>query len=230
MAAADELVVVALRGPAPTDQLDPDGSEAWCRAALAVAAGPVFALDLVLSEPDDADPPPRVLVLADGRSAEAALDVLTAEVGPERANRVRASAWAYRSLGAIVRRGGAPDTSVGPLPGAVVYLLANNALPGREDELHRWYDDVHLEETFRHLDVLAARRFWSRSTPVDAEVHDHLVAYEVGPRGVGAQEQRRLALAAERAEALAAGRTPAVAVPAAVTGPRWAAYFEVRPL
>lgn len=248
------LVLVGVRAPSPFPAspgrwVVPE-VEAWLAAVAAMGHRiRAWRLDLVHADPDDLDPLLALVAVEDDRPPALVLDELRRAGGP---NAVRTGAWAYRALGPAVFAPAAPAPVPGrttvsspdvaddvaddaggggaPFPAATVYLIGNNVAPGGEVELHRWYDHVHVPDTFEHLGFVAARRFWRRADPVEAAEHAHLIAYGVPQGGIEACERRRLALARERVEAAREGRPPLVPVPDVVMGPRWAGYFVVRPL
>lgn len=95
-----------------------------------------------------------------------------------------------------------------------VLLVFSNPVDGCEDEYNAWYSEHHLDEILEIDGFRTAQRFrladgarMSRDTP--SAPYRYLTLYEVD---VGALERADAALFAlartERAEALAAGRTP----------------------
>lgn len=253
---AASLVLVGVRPATPVpsaaggDQSPSGGDlgsdpavERWFRDRLDPRTGDrTWRLDLVRADPDDPDPMVALLAFEDERSPREVIAALRSDVDADTetdagAVGIRLCAWSYRPLGpSVFAEGGAGrpmdgsmGRSSGPFPSSTLYLIGNNVAPGGDATLHRWYDEVHVPDTFVHLGFVAARRFWRAADPVAADEHAHLIAYGVADGAVDAAEGRRLGLARDRVEAAAAGRPPAVPVPAELVGPRWAGYYRVRP-
>ncbi len=59
-----------------------------------------------------------------------------------------------------------------------LFLVMAHAVDGREEELDRWYDQVHLKEMLAVPCVRSARRYRLAGTPATAEA-PFLILYEV---------------------------------------------------
>lgn len=82
--------------------------------------------------------------------------------------------------------------------GASVWLVFTKPVEGREDEFHRWYDEVHLPDVVAVPGVAAAQRFElgpERRPEVDEPTHRHLALYEIDgdPAEVFPEISRRIA-------------------------------------
>lgn len=58
-----------------------------------------------------------------------------------------------------------------------VLVVQSNALPGREDEYNRWYNDQHLDDVLRVPMMLSAQRF-KMATNDPAAPAKYLAIYE----------------------------------------------------
>lgn len=92
-----------------------------------------------------------------------------------------------------------------------ILLVFSNPVDGEEDEYNTWYSDFHLDEILAIDGFVLAQRFrlvdgkMTRDTP-DAQ-YRYLAMYEVESIDVADSALFELART-ERAEAIAAGRTP----------------------
>jgi hypothetical protein len=102
-------------------------------------------------------------------------------------------------------------------------LVFSNPVDGREDEYNDWYSNHHLDEILAIDGFKCAQRFeladveMSRDTP-DAP-YRYLAIYEVQEDALERADAALFELArTERAEALAAGRTPKLVMSPAMDG------------
>ena len=69
-------------------------------------------------------------------------------------------------------------------------IVLTNAVPGREDEFNRWYDEIHLADVLKVEGVRAARRFRA----VDSGAWRYVAIYDLeceAPNGVMEEIVRR---------------------------------------
>lgn len=62
------------------------------------------------------------------------------------------------------------------------YLVLARAVPGREAEFDKWYDEQHLGDVARIQGVASARRYpihWQKTTELDAPQWRSLTVYEI---------------------------------------------------
>jgi hypothetical protein len=136
------------------------------------------------------------------------------------------SARRFRAISDHVTAPGTPSRA-----GDGLLVVLNNAADGRLAEYHRWYDAVHIPETFGVLGTTGAQRFEHRDDAGgDPSPQRFLVLYDVPAESIDDAERRRVALVADRQAAAARGSPPQVPVPAAVVGPRYASWFRARQL
>lgn len=107
-----------------------------------------------------------------------------------------------------------------------IFVVLNNAVPGREDEYARWYDEVHLGHTFEHIGFTGAQRFALEPLGPQSPPYRYLTLYAVPEGKIAWCESRRAAVALQRERALRAGEEPLVPVTTAIAGPRHANYFK----
>lgn len=61
-----------------------------------------------------------------------------------------------------------------------LYVVKTNAVPGREAEFDRWYDEIHLPEVLALEGFRAAQRFRLAAMQVQSEqAHGWLALYEI---------------------------------------------------
>ncbi len=60
-----------------------------------------------------------------------------------------------------------------------ILLALTNAVPGREDEFNRWYDDVHLGDVLKVPGIVSAQRFALTSIVDAPSPYAYLAIYEI---------------------------------------------------
>ena len=67
------------------------------------------------------------------------------------------------------------------------YLVFTNARDGRDDEVNKWYDDVHLAEVVETPGFTGAERYAIRPDPGEVEpAHKYLAVYDMETDDVNA--------------------------------------------
>ncbi|MEV4105596.1 hypothetical protein AB0J42_35590 [Nonomuraea sp. NPDC049649] len=135
----------------------------------------------------------------------------------------RAAAWRAVPQTGWVSPG---DTRSRPEDQREIFTVFNNAVPGREEEYARWYDQVHLAHTFEYMGFVGAQRFALEPVGDQSPPYRYLTLYAVPDGGIDRCEARRIAVGEERERAVRAGKEPQVPVSDALTGPRHANYFR----
>lgn len=105
-----------------------------------------------------------------------------------------------------------------------VLLVFSNPVDGREEEYNAWYSEHHLDEILAIDGFRCAQRFrladdarMSRDTP--SAPYRYLALYELENGALERADSALFALArTERAEALAAGRTPKLVMSPSMDG------------
>jgi hypothetical protein len=98
-------------------------------------------------------------------------------------------------------------------------MVMANVVPGLEDDFEDWYDNRHFPDLLSLDGIVAARRFrvlGSEPASDRPPTHGFVTFYEVETDDLDALKATFAELAAERAEALAAGREPRVAFTPAI--------------
>jgi hypothetical protein len=88
------------------------------------------------------------------------------------------------------------------MPKAILFVQTQ-AVPGREDEYHKWYDDTHIPQLCEIPGINSARRFDLVGTgrgPADPSIPKHAAVYEIEADDVDA-------VMAEMGQRAADGRT-----------------------
>lgn len=76
-----------------------------------------------------------------------------------------------------------------------VLQVASKALPGREEEYDRWYDEIHVHDVLGVPGFLACQRY-RRFTPGNEEATDFVANYEVETDNPGALLESLIAASA----------------------------------
>jgi hypothetical protein len=102
-------------------------------------------------------------------------------------------------------------------------LVFSNPVDGREDEYNDWYTNKHLDEILAIKGFVRAQRFRLAPALMTADApaapYRYLAIYEVADGALERADSALYALArTERAEALAAGRTPRLVMSQAMDG------------
>lgn len=72
-----------------------------------------------------------------------------------------------------------------------LYVVRTNAVPGREAEFDRWYDEIHLAEVLAIPGFLSAQRFRLAAAQVQpTQTHGYLALYEIDGDDVDATLDR----------------------------------------
>jgi hypothetical protein len=99
-----------------------------------------------------------------------------------------------------------------------LYVAMTRPAPGEEAEFNRWYDTRHAGEIFEHIGFQAGQRFRLETDGVTADDFPFLAIWAL-PEGEEEACRERLGHThAERASALAEGRTPLVCMSPAFGG------------
>jgi len=56
-------------------------------------------------------------------------------------------------------------------------LVMSNALPGREVEFNKWYDEIHLRDVLSHPKFVTAERFLTSGAPMPK--HEYAAIFEM---------------------------------------------------
>ncbi|MFG1948508.1 hypothetical protein [Nonomuraea sp. NPDC048826] len=163
--------------------------------------------------------------IGENESVFAALALTRAADAGTLGHALRDVAWrAVPQTGWVGPEGAAAE--VAPEDQREVFVVFNNAVPGKEDEYARWYDQVHLGHTFEHIGFAGAQRFALEPVGAQSPPYRYVTVYAVPEGGIDRCEARRVAVGRQREHALRAGEEPQVPVSDALTGPRHANYFR----
>jgi hypothetical protein len=97
---------------------------------------------------------------------------------------------------------------------AHLMVVLSNAKPDREEEFNSWYSDVHVYDTINKLDGFQSAQRFVRADLDGAppQPYRYLAIYEIDDGDLETAYAQFSWQRAERAEAIAAGRSPVVAV------------------
>jgi hypothetical protein len=148
------------------------------------------------------------------------LEIQVGDAGTRRYRRsepaLLAPARRYRPLTGLLGR--ADATPSASLLTDELYVAMTRPAPGEEAEFNRWYDTRHSGEIFEHIGFQAGQRFRLEADDADADDFPYLAIWAL-PEGEEETCRERFGHThAERAAALAAGRTPLVCLSPAFGG------------